>query len=345
MVCVRDHHCGRGRYLMKKLWSKIKTFIKKHWIWCSIIFFAIGPLLLNLGLYLTDAIYDKFAYSLTARGLDNQDWLDFWGTYLSVLIAFVGICFAWKSSDEDRKKDKRERQAKEYGEHLEEEKHILTEVCQSFNTDVVYKSLLELNNMEVQGCKRVLQSARERVLNAQVEFELLTDIAEGFHNCENCNFNPCYDKENMTAIRELYYKMEGLYLELLQKCDTYLNSIVNTNRIEVQIRNNKNIISLLQQSIIYAREMSGTTAHDEIKSMEEKIADYTEQIKQTAQGKEHAEKWVALIRKYTDLTELTAPLLNELIEKIVVHEATKDERGKRTQEIDIYYRFIGKIDG
>lgn len=256
---------------MEKLWSKIKTFIKKYWIWCSIIFFAIGPLLLNLGLYFTDAIYDKFGYSLTARGLDNQDWLDFWGTYLSVLIAFVGICFAWKSSDEDRKKDKRERQAKEYGEHLEEEKHILTEICQSFNTDVVYKSLLELNNMEVQGCKRVLQSARERVLNAQVEFELLTDIAEGFHNCENCNFNPCYDKENMTAIRELYYKMERLYLELLQKCDTYLNSIVNTNRIEVQIRNNKNIISLLQQRIIYAKEISGTTSHDEIRKMEEEI--------------------------------------------------------------------------
>lgn len=83
---------------------------------------------------------------------------------------------------------------------------------------------------------------------------------------------------------------------------------------------------------------------DEQKSMEEKISDYTERIKQTAQGKEHAEKWVSLIRKYTNLTELTAPLLNELIEKIVVHEATKDENGKRTQELDIYYRFIGKIE-
>lgn len=79
--------------------------------------------------------------------------------------------------------------------------------------------------------------------------------------------------------------------------------------------------------------------------MEEKIAEYQERIKQTAQGKEHAEKWISLIRKYTPLTELTAPLLNELIEKIVVHEATKDENGNRTQKIDIYYRFIGKIDG
>ncbi len=51
-----------------------------------------------------------------------------------------------------------------------------------------------------------------------------------------------------------------------------------------------------------------------------------------------------MIRKYTDLTELTAPLLNELIEKIVVHEGVKDDSGNRTQEVDIYYRFLGMID-
>ncbi len=44
------------------------------------------------------------------------------------------------------------------------------------------------------------------------------------------------------------------------------------------------------------------------------------------------------------LTELTAPLLNELIDKIVVHQAENDENGSRTQEIEIFYRFVGKID-
>ena len=37
-------------------------------------------------------------------------------------------------------------------------------------------------------------------------------------------------------------------------------------------------------------------------------------------------------------------MLNELIDKIVVHEATKDENGKRKQDIEIIYRFVGKID-
>lgn len=57
-----------------------------------------------------------------------------------------------------------------------------------------------------------------------------------------------------------------------------------------------------------------------------------------------AEKWVALIKQYANPTELTAELLNTLIEKIVIHEATKGADGMRDQEIEIYYRFIGKID-
>ena len=45
-----------------------------------------------------------------------------------------------------------------------------------------------------------------------------------------------------------------------------------------------------------------------------------------------------------DRAELTAPLLNELIDKIVIHQAETDENGSRTQEIEIFYRFVGKID-
>ena len=36
-------------------------------------------------------------------------------------------------------------------------------------------------------------------------------------------------------------------------------------------------------------------------------------------------------------------LLNAMIEKIEVHEAEKDEIGMRVQDVDIYYRFVGKV--
>ena len=57
-----------------------------------------------------------------------------------------------------------------------------------------------------------------------------------------------------------------------------------------------------------------------------------------------AERWIALIKQYANPTELTAEMLNTLIEKIVVHEATKGSDGTRTQEIEIFYRFVGKIN-
>ena len=43
-------------------------------------------------------------------------------------------------------------------------------------------------------------------------------------------------------------------------------------------------------------------------------------------------------------TELTAELLNALIEKILIHEAVKNPDGTKDQEIEIYYRFIGKVE-
>lgn len=78
--------------------------------------------------------------------------------------------------------------------------------------------------------------------------------------------------------------------------------------------------------------------------LEEKISRLQAELSAEQQTAVDAEKWVALIKQYANPTELTAELLNTLIEKIVIHEATKGADGMRDQEIEIYYRFIGKID-
>lgn len=59
----------------------------------------------------------------------------------------------------------------------------------------------------------------------------------------------------------------------------------------------------------------------------------------------HAEKWLAIVEKYATPTELTAELLNALIDKILVHEAEVGPDGIRQQEVEIFYRFIGRLDG
>jgi hypothetical protein len=59
---------------------------------------------------------------------------------------------------------------------------------------------------------------------------------------------------------------------------------------------------------------------------------------------EAAKKWIEIVKQYSKHTELTAELLNNMIDKIVVHEVIKYENGFREQKIEIYYRFVGKID-
>ena len=53
-------------------------------------------------------------------------------------------------------------------------------------------------------------------------------------------------------------------------------------------------------------------------------------------------QFISNVKKYTEITELTQEILNELIEKIIIHQ-TEKINGKKVQEIDIYYRGVGII--
>ena len=56
-----------------------------------------------------------------------------------------------------------------------------------------------------------------------------------------------------------------------------------------------------------------------------------------------ADQFMALAKKYTDFSELTTPMINEFIEKILIH-APKKIDGERTMEIEIFLKFIGKFE-
>ena len=82
----------------------------------------------------------------------------------------------------------------------------------------------------------------------------------------------------------------------------------------------------------------------EQRELDVKIERLHEAMETAAQTAVDAEKWIGLMKQYVNPTELTAELLNTLIEKILVHEAVKSEDGSREQEVEIFYRFIGKIE-
>ena len=56
----------------------------------------------------------------------------------------------------------------------------------------------------------------------------------------------------------------------------------------------------------------------------------------------NVERFLSLAKKYTDFSELTTPMINEFIEKIIVHAPEKID-GDRTQEVEIYLKFIGGL--
>ena len=80
----------------------------------------------------------------------------------------------------------------------------------------------------------------------------------------------------------------------------------------------------------------------EQQSIVERVNELKATYDEISQKGERAEFFVAAVRKYTRVKKLTALMLNELIEKIEVHQ-TEIVEGKRTQRIDIYYRCIGAI--
>ena len=82
----------------------------------------------------------------------------------------------------------------------------------------------------------------------------------------------------------------------------------------------------------------------EQRELDAKIAQLREATEAAAKTAIDAEKWISLLKQYVTPTELTAEYLSGLIEKILVHEAIKGEDGNREQEVEIFYRFIGKIE-
>lgn len=78
--------------------------------------------------------------------------------------------------------------------------------------------------------------------------------------------------------------------------------------------------------------------------LDAKVQQLQKEVDAARQETDDAAKWVSLMKQYTNPTELTAEMLNVLIEKILVHNAVKDGDGTKTQKIEIYYRFIGKLD-
>lgn len=104
---------------------------------------------------------------------------------------------------------------------------------------------------------------------------------------------------------------------------------------------------------LYEDKVCGNLTEERFKKMTEAYeaeqATLTERVKvlrrELATAKEETEgvdKFLRIVRKYTEIAELTPETVREFIDRIIVHEAEKTD-GKKRQIVEIYYNCVGVI--
>ena len=121
--------------------------------------------------------------------------------------------------------------------------------------------------------------------------------------------------ESQNRLQELERLMCRIYEDMI------LNKIPN-NRYE--ILNNQ-------------YETEQVALSKEIKDLEQQVSRYEKET-------DIAKKFISLISRYENFDELTTTMINEFVEKIIVHE--RDRKGSQTskQKIEIYFNFIGNYE-
>lgn len=160
--------------------------------------------------------------------------------------------------------------------------------------------------------------------------------------------------ENIQRVTSYMKDYEDLFIkEQLAKSTQDELKKISKNKKELERAKNRiiEIDNLFMH--IYEDNVSGKITDDRFRNLSYnydkeqqelklKIEQLSKDIENTEKKDTDITQFISNVKKYTETTNLTAEILNELIEKIVIHQQEKID-GKKTQEIDIYYRGVGII--
>lgn len=158
--------------------------------------------------------------------------------------------------------------------------------------------------------------------------------------------------ENIRRQAECASVQKEKYLEMLknqmaEKATQDIKSVKNElKKINKRIAQLEKILNKLYEDralekITEERYLSMNSSYEnEYNELKERQNVLTQQIENIETTECNAETFTNLIEKYLNITELNARILNELIEKIVVHEK-EITNGQKYQAVEIYYKFIG----
>ena len=85
-----------------------------------------------------------------------------------------------------------------------------------------------------------------------------------------------------------------------------------------------------------------TSGYDEEKrTLAQKIVELKQEIETATERSVDVKRFIALVRRYTAIDELTYENIHEFIDRILIHELDKETN---TRKIEIFYSFVGKVD-
>lgn len=156
------------------------------------------------------------------------------------------------------------------------------------------------------------------------------------------------------TIQEVHFNQEAFLKKLEQQSQAQFSKDNKRQQLQLQKdeHRSKEIDSIIQK--LYEDNLLGKISderfvklsqayEEEQKQLQASISDLTEKLAQQQEDSLNISKFMARISKYTKLPELTVEIVNELIDKIVIHKPTGTKRNRIIQ-IDIYYNFIGKLN-
>ena len=75
-----------------------------------------------------------------------------------------------------------------------------------------------------------------------------------------------------------------------------------------------------------------------------KLSAISKEIEITDSKQLNADRFIAIVDKYTNIDSITPEIMSEFIDKVLVHKPIYDRNNKRHQTIEIYFNGIGAFD-
>lgn len=194
-----------------------------------------------------------------------------------------------------------------------------TLVCRTYTS--YGKNYCTCHNTNYDNLKQIVQEAINQVINMVNidEQKLLDKIHDSIGKNKNSNLSTM--KMRIEKIEKRLKEIDTIFLKLYE--DMALSIITKPNY-----------------------EMINNKLQEEKSNLSEELKPLKKQICDNDCKESNAKNFIELLKKAKHIDILDSETINQFIEKIAIHNVKKSATGKKgnTQQIDIYYKFIGNIN-